>query len=71
MGDPGLWGLMSLAHGMPLSGDVFAVIPNHQPIQSYEDYYTATSNYFEGEWHNQYLCMNQILLKVKKILKFL
>ena len=51
MGDPGLWGLMSLAHAMPLSGDVFAVIPDHQPIQSYEDYYTATSSYFEGQWH--------------------
>lgn len=50
LGDPGLWSAMNVFSAVDRYEHVHAIIQDHQSVQTYEDYYTAISNYFDGVW---------------------
>ena len=51
LGDPGLTGAFGLFCGTARYENVIAVIEDDHDIQTYENYYTAISSYFEGLWN--------------------
>lgn len=50
LGDPSLWGAMNFFSAVANYDKVIAIIPDNQPIQTFDDYYYAVSSFFAGTW---------------------